>query len=179
MPRRAHQRDPLFAFSSRAGDAFGAIASVHLLETYDDFVREVVNRTEVCCFVVAVLDSWRRSRERRTVDEVRMAVRWGRTHGWVRQALQAAYGIYCLFRSSAVPRAQQPDLGGEHSLHVSRRLHRVLRTRGSVLRRLARRAPCTHGRSRGFGRCGVTCRGCTAYCGWTTTSGGGSLRTPL
>ena len=133
MPRSSTDVVPFVDLVTRSGDTgaeFGSIAATTLYHTVDDFGHAVARGEDVCCFASSVLKARRNVRRRQTLASLRQRWTDGRRIGWVRQAMESAYGLYCIYRQCAAPRVPQPTLAGERSVHLGRAVQRMLRSRG-------------------------------------------------
>ena len=83
-------------------------------------------------FLSAVLAARQNPRSRRSVSTIQTEWTLGNRGRFVIDAATSAYGLYCLYRQSAVPSAPQPALASDGMSHIPRRLQRHLRMRGVV-----------------------------------------------
>ena len=107
----------------KAGAELGVLAKEELFQDVDQFRASVLARGRASKFVEFVLSCRVNRTRRRNITKLLDALHSGSRLRWMGQAIQQAFGMYCMVRQCAIPDEEQPlylerRLVGCHALFV-------------------------------------------------------------
>ena len=123
------QRSPP-SFDATAGDHFGRLAAEHLYNNVQEFTEGFRRMETPVAFVEFVLSARVNRNTKRRLREALDELNRETFPRWMETALKDAFGMYCMARRCAVPAAVRPEVVPEGSMHVPRRLQRLLTSHG-------------------------------------------------
>ena len=114
-----------------AGLELGQVAMGTLYHSAEEFADAFRREDPVAAFVQFILATRQNPRSKKTYEDALKAARDpGPTPYWLKDVIAAAFAVYCTVRRSAAPMAPRPRVVTTGSMHLPRRIQRILNRHG-------------------------------------------------